>query len=172
MKLEENNSDSSIIKGEELSLNSKMLIEILKLGREERIPFRFKVKGFSMSPFIRDNDIVTVSPPLPSVHFGMPVAFIHPESKKLVIHRVVGKNTHAYLIKGDNVFSPDGLIPQENILGYVSKIERNGRKIFVGLGRERLIIAFFNKLSLFAFILLGYRLIVPKSIKNILKQIF
>lgn len=126
-----------------------------------------------MSPFIRDGDVVTISPlsSLP-VSVGRSVAFVHPQSEKLVIHRIVGKNTNYYLIKGDNVFTADGFIPQENILGAISKIERNGRKVFFGQGIERSIIAFLSKRRTLTFILWSGRKIVPLSLRNILKRIF
>ncbi len=56
-----------------------------------------------MTPFIRDGDVVTVAPSAkirPSV--GRVVAFIQPDTGRLVIHRVIDRQGSAFLIQGDN----------------------------------------------------------------------
>lgn len=125
------------------------LTELARIIVDRRASFRFKAKGFSMSPFIRDSDVLTVSP-LSGSRFGLGrlVAFIHPQREKLAIHRIVGKCGKNYLIKGDRLNHADGLVPTENIFGYVSRVERNGRGIFLGLGIERVLIAFLSRKKL------------------------
>lgn len=126
--------------------------------------FRFKVKGFSMTPFIKDDDIVTISPLLSSVvRIGALVAFIHPSSKKLIIHRVIKRAEKDYLLKGDNLPKADGWISREGLLGMVTRIERKGKLASFGLGPERTIIAFLSRIGLLFLILQGLR-----AIKNIL----
>jgi len=103
---------------------------------------RFQAKGDSMSPFIKDGDVVTVSPVFrSSPGIGDVVAFIYEETGRLLIHRVVGKSGESYLTRGDNTLQGDGLILGANILGYVIKVERNGKKVSLGLGPERFLIA-------------------------------
>ena len=120
--------------------------------------FRFRVRGFSMNPFIKNGDIVTISPLFNlSTVFGRPVAFIHHEIDDLIVHRVVGKIGNRYFIKGDSSFKIDGLIPRKDILGVVTKVERQGKKIIFGLGIERFIIAFLNRINLFRFIFRAHR---------------
>jgi signal peptidase I len=129
-------------RGEELPLSGADLIELLQAVLDKGVPFRFRAKGFSMSPFIKDDDVITVSPlSNDSTRLGDVVAFIRSETKKLVIHRVVGKQGEYFHIKGDNIPDTDELIPEKNILGGVTKVERNGRKIYLGLGPERFLIA-------------------------------
>ncbi|MDP2924717.1 MAG: S26 family signal peptidase [Candidatus Omnitrophota bacterium] len=114
--------------------------------------FRFQVNGFSMSPLIKDKDVVTVSPIHNStIGFGQSAAFINPCSGKFVIHRVIGKKGNSYFIKGDNITEAAGLIPRKNILGVVTAIERNGKLIKLGLGFERFLIGFLSKLKLLPF---------------------
>jgi len=110
----------------EISFNSNSLIELIKAASAKGASLRFTAKGFSMSPFIKNNDIVTISP-LANLELssGRVVAFINPQTKKLVIHRIVGKYNGSYLLKGDAVPEADGLIPRENILGIVNRVERN-----------------------------------------------
>jgi hypothetical protein len=96
-----------------------------------------------MEPFVRDGDVITVTPlqqAEPVV--GHVVAFVHPESGNLVVHRVVARQGDSYLLQGDS--GPrhgDGMIQRENLLGLVKRVERNGRDIGLGLGPERALIA-------------------------------
>ena len=130
-------------KGDELKLSGPDLIGLLQTVLNKGMPFRFRAKGFSMSPFIKDNDVITVSPLTDdSTRSGDVVAFIRPEIKKLVIHRVVGKKGEYFQIKGDNITDTDELIPVANIMGRVTRVERNRKEIFFGLGPERFLIAF------------------------------
>ena len=131
------------INGEGLSIAGKDLVKILRDVLSKGVPFRFQTPGFSMSPFIKDGDIVTVtSLPDGSPGIGDVVAFIRPGAERLVVHRVVGKKNGSFMIKGDNTADTDGLIPGTNILGCVKKVERRGKKVFLGLGPERFLIAF------------------------------
>jgi len=146
----------------EISLSGESLIALIHTVVDEKKSFRFKVKGFSMSPFIKDGDIVTVSPLAnSSVRIGDSVAFINSYSKKLVIHRVVGKNNDCYLIKGDNVPEIDSFIPRNDILGHVSRVERNGKNIFLGLGPERFMIAFLSLKGVLPLLFRSLRFIPP-----------
>ena len=124
-------------KGSELQLSGSDLIELLRAVLDKGAPFRFRAKGFSMSPFIKDDDIITVSPLTDdSIRSGDIVAFIRPEMKKLIIHRVIGKKGEYFHIKGDNIPDTDELIPETNILGRLTRVERNGKEILFGLGPE------------------------------------
>jgi signal peptidase I len=133
-------------KRDELSLSSRQLEELMRgvLGKEAS--FRFRCMGFSMSPFIKDGDVLTIAPlQWSSPGFGEVVVFSHPITNKLVIHRVIKKKGGTYLTMGDNIPEPDGFIANANILGRVIKVERNGAKFLLGLGPERLLIAFMTR---------------------------
>lgn len=144
------------------------LLELLQPVLAKGAAFRFKVRGYSMFPFIRDGDIVTVSP---LRHFqdifGQAVAFVHPKSKKIVIHRIIAKSENTYLVKGDTTSAPDAWIRRGDILGLVTKIERNGKKLSWGLGAERFIIAFLSK-KLFPLAFRCWKL-MPYSLRRITK---
>ena len=123
----------------------ELVMEIVSKGVECRL----QAKGYSMSPFIKDSDVVTISPMSDSSPgFGDVIAFIHPRTEKLIIHRVVWKSRDAYLLKGESALEPDGLIKKENILGLVTKVERKGKRIFLGLGPERFLIALLTRTNL------------------------
>ena len=114
------------------------------------VSFRFCARGWSMSPFIRDGDLITISPlrhGLPGV--GEVVAFVRPEEGRPVVHRVVARRGTALLIQGDSVPGyMDGIIPRENLLGRVTRIERNGNNVRLGLGPERTMIAWLSHTKL------------------------
>jgi len=138
------------IKGRELPLSSQALIELMRevLGKE--LPFRFQARGWSMSPFIRDGDVITVAPLLKTrPGLGEVVAFIHPETAHPVVHRIVARKETGWMIQGDNLGPPhDGLVPPANILGRVTRIERQGRRVWLGLGLERYGITLLARLGL------------------------
>lgn len=149
--------------GGEDNLSMEALIELLKAVTEKKKPFRIQAHGSSMYPFIKNSNYITISP-LTSCHprLGDVVAFIQPGTKKLIVHRVVGSKRDNYLIKGDNNRAPDGLIPKANILGYVTKVEKDGKIIHLGSGFERVFIAFMSHKNLLRPTLyLTYRFIGP-----------
>jgi hypothetical protein len=150
-------------KKDQLFLSGPALVELLCAVLDKGVSFRFQAKGFSMSPFIRYGDIVTVfpiggAPP----RIGEVVAYVRPGTERLVIHRVVGKKGHAFWVIGDCSRETDGLISKANILGRVIKVERDGKEISFGLGLERILIAFLTRRGLFLrFILPAWQLIRP-----------
>jgi hypothetical protein len=100
-----------------------------------------------MAPFIRDGDVITVSPLRHNLSaVGEVVAFVHTDTGKLVVHRVVARHGKALIIRGDNIveFYHD-MVPSEKLIGRITRIERNGRSVWLGLGPERFIIAWFSR---------------------------
>jgi hypothetical protein len=132
-----------VIKGGDLSLPSGAVIALMQAVIGKGLPFRFRAKGSSMFPFIRDGDIVTVAPlgqSLPPV--GDVVAFIRPSAGDLVVHRVVDRRTDACLMRGDSATcGPDGWIERASMLGGVTRVEHGGRGARLGMGPERRVIA-------------------------------
>ncbi len=123
------------------------LKELMRSVIEKGVPFRFRARGLSMHPFIRDRDIVTLVPlnmhgPL---RVGDVVAFRQPHADKLAVHRIVQRRNGSFLIKGDNVHVPDGLIALENILAVAVTVERKGRRVGGGLGPARGLLAYLSR---------------------------
>ncbi len=116
--------------------------EVLARGRS----FRFLAPGTSMSPFIRDGDVVTLVPfDAAACAPGDVVAFVQPESGRLVVHRVVAVAGDRCRIQGDNNPTEDGDFPFGSIIGTVARVERAGKVVRLGLGPERIIIALLSR---------------------------
>ncbi|MFC1807727.1 S24/S26 family peptidase [Candidatus Omnitrophota bacterium] len=116
--------------------------------------FRFKAKGYSMSPFVRGGDVLTISPvDKRTISIGDIVAFVRDKRASVAIHRVVGVKRGHYFIQGDNTSSASELILRKNILGRVIHIERDNKKVLLGLGPERYLIALLNRIGILALLL-------------------
>jgi hypothetical protein len=112
------------------------------------IPFRFEARGSSMSPFIRNGDLVTVAPLLGRpARFGEVVAFAGPV-EGLVVHRVIATRLGGYSIRADNSRFSDGLVSAARIFGAVDRVERRGRRVRLGLGPERVLVAGLARLGM------------------------
>lgn len=144
------------------------LLSLIRATLERGAVFRFKATGFSMSPFVKDGDVITLSPlfDIPP-YFGDIVAFVRPKTGKLVIHRITGKYAGYYNIKGDNTWQVDSPIAEKNILGRLVKVERDGRHIRFGRGLERFLIAFLSRRNLLPLLFRGWR-VVPFFVRRFL----
>jgi signal peptidase I len=134
-------------RGYELSFPNQPFKELLMEVLHRGAAFRFMAKGFSMSPFIKDGDVITVaSTSNDRPRFGDVAVFVNPDTERLVIHRIVGKGSNFHLsIKGDNLPTRKHLVPVSQILGRVKRVERNGRAVSLGLGPEKALIAFLSR---------------------------
>lgn len=150
-------------------LSNETLTGLLKEVMEKKSSFQLSVKGSSMTPFIKEGDTVTISPLLQRlVGIGTPVACILPGTGNLVIHRIVGRDKEGYFIKGDNTSAVDGRVRREDMLGYVSGIEREGKRSSLGLGRGRVLIAFLSRTKVLPFIFISWRWIPLSARRKIL----
>ena len=155
-----------IRKQDELSLSGTAFATLLRAVLDKGVPFWFRATGFSMSPFIRNGDVLTVSPLSGRARLGDVVAFIRQGTGGLAIHRVVGTSAGGCLIRGDNSSRDDGYVAAENILGRITKVERNGKKILLGLGPERYVIGVLARKGL----LIPLFLPVPRRLKTLLRR--
>lgn len=138
------NLDEILISSPDLTV---IMSSILAKGNQVRL----RAKGWSMGPFIRNHDIVTIAPLTQKrIKLGEIVAFKNQSGDKNVrvsLHRVLQfMDYENYLIKGDNTGNyPDGIVSRRRILGRVIKIERNNRSVRMGMGVERRLIAWLSK---------------------------
>lgn len=126
-----------------------MLLEETLLGGYSS---KFSARGFSMFPFIRDGDVITVSP----LHglspgIGDVVVFRDPSAGRLLVHRAVGRRGGFYIMRGDNAEAADGCVPARSIIGRVTGVEREGKGVSLGLGPERFLIALLSRAGLLSY---------------------
>ena len=110
-----------------LGLPGTQLGEILDAVLARGTSVRFQARGFSMHPIIRDLDVVTVSPlPRRGLRAGDVIAFRQPTRGSLVLHRILRAEPDGFLVRGDNLAAPDGLVPPADVIGLVTLAERKG----------------------------------------------
>jgi hypothetical protein len=88
-----------------------------------------------MLPLVRPGDVVCVRPLLGSEpRLGDVVAVKGMPDGGLLVHRVVRRRGALFLLRGDNTTLANGEFPRGDLLGIVSKVERNGRDVCFGAG--------------------------------------
>jgi signal peptidase I len=120
-----------------------LLADLLRSGTSVRL----EVTGHSMSPFIRHGDVVALEPlrgRLPAL--GEVVALT--PGGRLLVHRVVGWQRGQVLCRGDVAKGADPAVSPDDVLGRVTRVERRGRHVRLGLGIERLAIAWLSRVGL------------------------
>jgi hypothetical protein len=119
--------------GGDLSVPGESLAGLMGAVLEKGRPFRFEARGESMHPAIRHGDVVTVAPLAgrpPAI--GDVVAFVHPGTGGVRVHRVVSVGGGRYALKGDNALGADPPVGRDAILGLVVGLERGGHGRRIG----------------------------------------
>jgi len=104
---------------------------------------RFRARGASMSPLVRDGDVVLVQPVEPRSLRAGDVVLCSSHPGRVVVHRVIrrsiGREGCRFTVQGDRVGQPDGTISQAQVYGRVAAIEREGERIDVERPAMRLL---------------------------------
>jgi signal peptidase I len=160
--------------GGELLLDGRACVDVMRSALGKNVSLRLQVKGFSMSPFIQDGDIITLSPlPEGRIGLGQSIAFMRSFDKKLVIHRLVRickRPQVRYVTKGDSADRSDCPISRADMLAFVLKVERGGRTILFGTGPERRVIACASRLNILWALSFFWKLIIPHHIRQKIKE--
>jgi hypothetical protein len=133
-------------------ITASVFIELMQAVLSKGRAFRFEATGISMTPFIRDKDVLTITPvSSKAVGVGDVVAFRlrQPRGERLVVHRLVGRQGRHYLIQGDlaaNLITHSAR--ESDLLGRVVLVERDGKRVRFGLGPERYAIAVLSRFGL------------------------
>ena len=114
---------------------------------------RFVARGGSMSPWIRDGDLLTVTPILRLAHgvrprIGEVAAFRRPGSQRLTVHRLKQQVAGGWIAQGDRLPAADGVVAEGEIFGIVTRVERQGRRVFLPRGRLGLWLAGLSRRAL------------------------
>jgi Peptidase S24-like len=156
-----NHPEPDPLRVQDLTLPNAVVRDLMQTALQRGVPFRLRALGWSMSPLIRAGDVVFINPIQnrePVV--GQVVAFIQPENGLLLIHRIICRQGSLYLIQGDNMRGrTDGQVPYEAILGCVTQVIRNGRRVCYGRGLLGYLIAEFSRLGLLTAIFDGLRVL-------------
>jgi len=138
----------SSFQGGELRLSGDGFRDLVWAILAKGKPVRFQVRGFSMSPFLREGDVVTLRPvgerPLCR---GDIAAFFDSSSGKMAVHRIVSadRKSGRFLFKGDNSPAADGFVDASDIYGIIGRVERRGKTVRLGIGPGRGIVAWLSQ---------------------------
>ena len=108
--------------------------ELLRAG----VAVRFRARGASMGPLLRDGDVLWVQPVEPgSLRVG-DVVLCSSAPGRVVVHRVVrklaGSPEPRFVVQGDQLAWPDGVIPAAQVYGRAVAVERDGVRMAMDRG--------------------------------------
>ncbi|TKJ44842.1 signal peptidase I [Candidatus Aerophobetes bacterium Ae_b3b] len=122
--------------------------EVLGRGRA----LRFKAKGGSMSPFIRNGDVVEVVSVNGKINLG-DIILYRSSYGNPVVHRVIRRSKESVITKGDSLPSSDQPVLSRQVLGRVVTIQKNGWRIRLGTPTGRLLNVLLATISPFSFLI-------------------
>jgi signal peptidase I len=130
-------------------LAESAFMELAQLALKAGNSLRFRSTGQSMHPFIKDGDVITVAPlPSRAPGLGDVVLFKNERARRLFVHRITKRDGGLYVTRGDNAYLDDDTVATTNLLGYVTRVERNGKTVRLGLGPERSMLAMLARCGL------------------------
>jgi signal peptidase I len=117
---------------------AELSAEILRQGGS----FQFRAHGSSMTPFIRNGDLLTIAPvDAASLEIG-DVALYRTRRDRIIAHRVVGRTTQGGELvietRGDARLASDMPVSGDRVLGRVVRIRQGGRVYRLDRGPWRL----------------------------------
>jgi len=108
---------------------AELSAEVLRSGKA----LRFRAPGVSMSPLVRDGDVLLVRPVHPATVRIADLVLCSSEAGRVVVHRVirkeVGQEGRWFTVQGDAAARADGAMPEAQVYGRVTAIERGAAKI-------------------------------------------
>jgi signal peptidase I len=136
------------IKSDELSLKGTTMALLLQSILKKGFPARFRLRGSSMLPFLKDGDLITIVPlENKSLLKGDILAFINSKDGRLTVHRMIRKKDNYFIFKGDHNSKKDDLVSRDQLLGYVNNIQRKGKSIIFGLDYGKRLLALLSQLN-------------------------
>jgi signal peptidase I len=109
----------------------------------------FRADGSSMLPLIWPGDTLVVRRLADEEPRTGDVAVIGGAvDGSVLVHRVVRVRDGRALVRGDNTTLPNGEYPRERILGLVTTVERDGRRVWFGAGLWGWLVALVVRLGL------------------------
>lgn len=113
--------------------NNHLFQTLIEIWRESGKISRIKFVGQSMEPKIKSMDVLFVDHKIDEIKTGDIVVFRHQHCNKLVAHRVIKiyskDGNRRFLTKGDAPGGLDNSIGEDQLIGKVVWIERQGAMI-------------------------------------------
>lgn len=129
-----------------LALDGSELGRLVEELTSRGVSVRMLARGGSMSPWIRDGDVVTVTQRPTRV--GDVVGFRREGTGRLTMHRVVRRAPGGWVVRGDRAEREDGVLPRESVLGVVTHLEREGQTRLLPCGRVGIWLAHASRFAL------------------------
>ncbi len=113
-----------------IEVPNDILISEIKRAIEQGKTATFRVKGYSMRPFLDNNrDIVKIEHITPEAISVSDVVLAEIEPKQYVLHRVISRTDNQLTLKGDgNVKGVEHCLDTQ-VIGIATAFYRKGRKI-------------------------------------------
>ena len=102
-----------------------IITEKLSSGGEVSIP----VTGTSMYPTLKPGQDYAVLKRAPEHLEKGGIPFYRREDGRFVLHRVIGEDENGYILCGDNQREKEYGIKHSQVIGVLSAVERNGKRI-------------------------------------------
>ena len=102
------------------------LMPVIRSALERGQRVRMTVNGASMSPFIRDGDVVELEP-MHSLPITGDILLVHCSVERYVLHRVSRVEGEVFFLRGDAQAHEEGPFTRGDLLGRVVKTYGNGR---------------------------------------------
>jgi hypothetical protein len=127
------------------ALPRQRVLELVRQLLDDGLSVRLEVTGSSMSPFVRGGDVVTLAPPGEGPIRRGEVVAVLARRHWLVIHRVVAASPAGLETRGDALDRPDEGVSRSDVVARLRRVERRGRRIRLGLGPERRVLAWLSR---------------------------
>lgn len=114
------------------TLDAGSLIRVMETEFQQGRPLSLTVTGSSMEPFLRHlRDQVVLVPPEKRKPRPGEIIFFRRDSGACVLHRILKKDGHSYLVCGDAQTWTE-MVREEQILAVTEALVRKGRMISCG----------------------------------------
>src|SRR5882762_3529163 len=169
----DNGKNRNHVGGERRANDALRIADALK--HRSRISLR--VHGTSMQPWMRPKDIALIRQiSIENVRCGDVVLFRR--DNHLLVHRIVEKrgslNAAQLFSKGDAHPTSDGVVQEQELLGRVMRIYRNGRRIDLDAPRQLALGLFISQLSLhsrFWYPLAKFAAVVTRPVRRMMNAL-
>ena len=116
-------------------MNTQEATSLRKQLIENNHAVKIVASGYSMFPFMRNGDLLTISPvPMEEIQIGDVAVF--ERNNDWISHRVIDirktNNETTLILRGDTCIQNDPLVTKENYIGKTLSFERGGKVYEVG----------------------------------------